>query len=637
MAKWIWYRGEFEAYHNLLLHSRRESYGYARPPFWDVPMPYPFVEFTKKFTAEKDGSFTCYAKGDGTVIVDDVFYPLGEEIAFAKGEHTLSVKIGNPGGLPCIFADGDVSSDESWTVTHGGAAPVSAGATPAFTAKENDPQVFPFAYTRMDAVEVRPQGEGLLFDFGRELFGKVVLEELSAPATVYYGESVEEALAGKGWGKCTLWEDVAEAGVLRARAFRYLYVTEPCRLHAEFEYLPIEKRGSFSCNEENIKTIWDVCAETFHLCSREFFLDGIKRDRWVWSGDARQSILISDYLFADPELVKRTILALLPKDRVHQHVNTINDYSAFLIISVAEYYLSFGDTEFVNFILPRVRMLYDYVAHRLEDEFVVEREGDWIFIDWGTIEKNGPVSAEQILLWKCHLAMASLTGEKAYRTRAEALREKIMDTFWTENGFTDNPTTSHVTRQANILAVLFDFVDEGQARVILERVLENPAVDAITTPYFKFYELMALCRLGRLSDAQETLANYWGAMLSLGATSMWEEFKPEEGLPAGYAMYGEEFGKSLCHAWSSGPICFLGRYCLGVYPTAKGYETFRVEPNPGRYTSFEGVVPTVRGDIRVVYDGGITVLAPFDGGTLLWQGKEYSIPAGKEFTVSEEL
>ncbi len=634
MGKWIWYRGEFEAYHNLQLHSRRESYGMARPPFWDVPMPYPFVEFEKTFTAACDGEFVCHAKGDGVVILDDVFYPLGEAVEYAAGAHKLSVKIGNPGGLPCIFIEGEPETDETWRVTHGGAAPVFAGATPTFSSAEDDPQVFPFAYTRVDAVCCTECEGGVLFDFGRELFGRVVITSLDAPATVYYGESVEEALAGKGWGKCTLWEDVETAGTLRARAFRYLYVTAPVRLYAEYEYLPIPIRGSFSCSEENVKTIWDVCAYTFHLCAREFFLDGIKRDRWVWAGDARQSLMISDYLFSDPEIVKRTVLALLPKDRVHQHVNTINDYSALLILSVAEFYHSFGDREFVEFILPRVKMLYDYIVSRTDENgFVVEREGDWIFIDWGTIEKSGPISAEQILLWKTHLAMASLTGEDVYLTRAEALREKIFNVFWSDCGFVDNPDTKHVTRQANILAVLFDLVDAAQAKLILEKVLENPKVDAITTPYFKFYELMALCRLGRLTAAQEELERYWGEMLNLGATSMWEEFRPEEGIPAGYAMYGEEFGKSLCHAWSSGPICFLGRYCLGVYPTSPGYATWRAEPNPGRYTSFDGTVPTVRGEIRVKFDGSLTVFAPFDGGTLLWQGKEYEIPAGKDLTV----
>ena len=45
--------------------------------------------------------------------------------------------------------------------------------------------------------------------------------------------------------------------------------------------LPEEYRGSFKCNDEELNRIWEVGAYTMHLTTREFFIDGIKRDRWV--------------------------------------------------------------------------------------------------------------------------------------------------------------------------------------------------------------------------------------------------------------------------------------------------------------------------------------------------------------------
>ena len=41
-----------------------------------------------------------------------------------------------------------------------------------------------------------------------------------------------------------------------------------------------------------------VSEETFKLCSDLFFIDGIKRNRWIWSGDAYQSFMINQYLFS---------------------------------------------------------------------------------------------------------------------------------------------------------------------------------------------------------------------------------------------------------------------------------------------------------------------------------------------------
>ena len=58
-------------------------------------------------------------------------------------------------------------------------------------------------------------------------------------------------------------------------------------------------RAAFSCEDERLNAIYDVSARTMELCTREFFLDGIKRDRWVWSGDAYQSYMVNIYLFFD--------------------------------------------------------------------------------------------------------------------------------------------------------------------------------------------------------------------------------------------------------------------------------------------------------------------------------------------------
>ena len=56
-----------------------------------------------------------------------------------------------------------------------------------------------------------------------------------------------------------------------------------------YEYADLKDKGSFTCNDEEINKIYDVAKYTLHLNTREFFIDGIKRDRWVWSGDAYQS------------------------------------------------------------------------------------------------------------------------------------------------------------------------------------------------------------------------------------------------------------------------------------------------------------------------------------------------------------
>lgn len=658
-AKWIWYYGEFEAYHNIHLHSRRENFGLIRPAFWAVPGLYPNVEFLSAYDSPEDFKAEIRSKGDGLLEISETsgerFYPINGEITLPAGKHKIKIAVINPMGLPCIyFSSKYLVSDSSWTVTLGrDVFPVNAGDSPAFLSPNDDPQVFPFSYTPAEPISSFTANDGsTVYDFGKETFGLLVLNNLdpSSEILVRYGESLDEALAEPKQPYCMFWErlkDKTEA-TLRPRAFRYVALSgenaDGVKVSSLNEMLDVKVNGGFVCNDPLIKDIWDTCAYTFHLCSREFYLDAIKRDRWAWGGDARQSFMINNYIFADREICKRSIIALLPKDVVYQHVNTINDYSAYMIISVLEYYMTYGDVEFVRAVYKRVKLLYDYIVSRLDENgLVVAREGDWIFIDWSPMDKDGPLCAEQLLLIHTHRAMgklASIMGEsdEKYIARAEALSETVDRLFWNEEkgAYIDTYASGkeNVTRHGNVFAILFDLVDESKKRLILENVLKNDAITPITTPYFKLYELMAFCAMGEIDVAQKYLREYWGGMLDLGATSIWEEYDPTKSIPECYAMYGKPYEKSLCHAWSCGPIYLLGRYCLGVYPTSVAYESYRVEPNVGSYTSFEGTVPTEKGLIKVSYsDGKITVLSELDNGTLCFNGKEYPIIKDEELTV----
>ncbi|MDR0420831.1 MAG: hypothetical protein LBH30_05190 [Prevotellaceae bacterium] len=64
-------------------------------------------------------------------------------------------------------------------------------------------------------------------------------------------------------------------------------------------------------------------------------------------------------------------------------------------------------------------------------------------------------------------------------------------------------------------------------------------------------------------------------------------------------MYERPFGKSLCHAWSTGSIFLIGKYYLGVKPIAPGYEKYIVEPQLGGLKWMQGIVPTPNGNISL--------------------------------------
>jgi hypothetical protein len=144
----------------------------------------------------------------------------------------------------------------------------------------------------------------------------------------------------------------------------------------------------------------------------------------------------------------------------------------------------------------------------------------------------------------------------------------------------------------------------------------------------RFYELEALCAMGEQSYVIKEMKDYWGGMLKLGATSFWEEYNPEKKGAEHYAMYGREFGKSLCHAWGASPIYLLGKYYLGVKPTSPGYSNYEVKPDLGGLQWMQGKVPTPAGEIEIyVNKNQVKIKSP--GGVGLLKLKSKSMPTGK--------
>lgn len=295
------------------------------------------------------------------------------------------------------------------------------------------------------------------------------------------------------------------------------------------------------------------------------------------------------------------------------------------LISIEKEYWITGDREFVEMIYPKMEgMMQLLESQRNETGFLLGRPQDWIFVDWADIDKDGAVCAEQILLLKCYETMAfcgDLIGKEVsgYRETFARLKAAVLRYFWKEEkgAFIDcyESGRNHVSRHANIFAILFDLVTEKQKEQILEHVLLNPEVPQITTPYFKFFELDVWGKTGHLDRLMDSIQEYWGSMVDAGAVTFWEEFDPKRKAEEQYSMYSDPYGKSLCHAWGASPIYLLGRYFLGVRPLTPGYETFEAEPRTEFFHELDCVVPVKDGEVRILYKHEkLSVTASREGG-----------------------
>lgn len=597
-------------------------------------------------------------------------YPIGKDIVCQPGHMMVEAVVGNMEGLPCICVTGDtIVSDGTWLVWDFASEEVSAGWNGMYVRPEQNPMEFEYTSQVLQPKEVGEVNGGLLFDFGREVTAETVItfQEDVRDVTLCYGESRQEALDTEF---CYLKQEL-KAGQpaplggemeelfgrfetedtyrTRLRAFRYIFVpgaeaASGLQIKADRKFVDFPRRSNFTCGDERINKIWEVSEETFRLASGIFFLDGIKRDRWIWSGDAYQSYFINRYVSFDKEICKRTILALKGNDPVVQHINTILDYSVYWVISLEDYFEMTGDDAFLKMVYPKMESMMNYLMEQLDENgFIYGRPGDWVYIDWADLDKEGTLCAEQMLLARSYQAAArvreilGMDGQE-YLERFQKLKKNICTYFWDEEkgAYIDSYVSGkrHVTRHANIFAVLFGYTDDDKIKSIVNNVLLNDEVDAITTPYFKFYELEVLASLGYFDRVMETMKDYWGGMLDRGADTFWEEFKPDQPEEEQYSMYGDKYGKSLCHAWGASPIYLIGRYFMGVRPVTPAYASFEVKPQLGQFDRFECTFPVGEGAVWMRYENGILkVKADRPGGVLKVGQDSYELETDKELVI----
>jgi len=664
---WIWFPGDYENWLGNQMNNRRTERGIDVPVQWKLDNHQPLMIFTKDINLDEPEEVEIYVEGEQyNISLGGRRVKNGNEKGFTKiilpAEPTqLKIKVVNHATVPAIFVQGEtVKSDTSWmtsplederiTVNMEHPDSPSGIYMNAGSGNLKDPNVKPSEFklptSPMDYVEVKEMKGGKLYDFGKETFGFIKFHNLSGTGKVrlQYGETSYEALDKEHCETFRTYDipkGKADFVVEHSNALRYVFVTADDAQYDDvsllYEYSPVEYRASFKCNDEQLNKIWEVGRYTLELTTREVFIDGIKRDRWAWSGDALQSYLMNYYMFFDQETTKRTMYTLRGNDPVICHLNNIMEYSFYWFVGIYDYYLYTKDEHFLRQIYPKMESLMDFILERTNERGLVEGlKGDWIYIDWfdHDVDVAGEVSFEQIVYCKSLETMAMCadilgveTEAKKYKKLAEGVRSKLGD-FWDDEkqafvfNRKDGENSEQVTKHANMFAIFYDYVTDMQKQQIKNSVILNDEVPAISTPYMRFYELEAMCTLDEQAYVLNEMKDYWGGMLELGATSFWEKYNPEhEGLEH-YAMYGRPFGKSLCHAWGASPIYLLGKYFVGVKPTKAGYEEFEIRPVLGGLEWFESSVPTPNGDI-VVYasKNKISVSATEGNGVLIFKSK----------------
>ena len=173
------------------------------------------------------------------------------------------------------------------------------------------------------------------------------------------------------------------------------------------------------------------------------------------------------------------------------------------------------------------------------------------------------------------------------------------------------------------------------AKEIFAESLRRDGNARIST-FYGYYVLEAMAKAGERRRAIDTIRDYWGGMLDMGATSFWEDFDiawtnnafridemPVAGKKDIHGDYGAYcytgFRHSLCHGWSAGPVDWCLGQILGIRFLGVGCRTVEIKPDLGDLEWAEGAMALPGGrkiEVRVrrMANGEVktTVSAPPD-------------------------
>ncbi|WP_240546192.1 family 78 glycoside hydrolase catalytic domain [Paenibacillus artemisiicola] len=615
--------------HLLLLDLNRVTHGHAYHLGLDGDVPF---ALRAPVVTGVDG----LGDGEGRV-------PFAAIGAFATGEHidhqpativdrepaayAAAKRIASESGLadcrewvrpidPRLYHTTDVYTQTAWR-TVDRPQPVPAGLQRAVLASA-DPGVVPL-HPGLDTE--------VLIDFGRELTGYVAFELDAGEGTIvdFYGfEYMRD-----GWRQYTYELDntlrytcregrQTYASLVR-RGLRYLAVTvrgasRPVKLY-EVKLLqsnfPVANAGTFQSSDAMLNEIWRISRDTTRLCMEDTFVDCPAFEQTFWVGDARNASLINYYAFGSSEIVER-ILRLVPESAFQTPLygdqvpsgwsSVIPNWTFFWVTACLEHYHYTGNETFARDLWPHVRFTLEHYLAKLDERGLLNISG-WNLLDWANFEQpgEGVVSPQNMFLVKAlrdAAALAAAAGDAAeggrFEAAADRLRGAINARLWDASRRAyldciraDGSPSKTTSMQTQVVASLCGIPDGERAAIVKDYIVEPPASFVqIGSPFMSFFYHEALAKLGLQDVMARDIRTQYGAMVDNGATTVWEVY-PTSGITHNDKM----LTRSHCHAWSAGPVFFLGSEILGVRGVTPGWTKVRVAPKPSGLAWARGSVP----------------------------------------------
>ena len=477
-------------------------------------------------------------------------------------------------------------------------------------------------------------GSWMILDFGRELHGGVQLgigtsDARGMKVRLRFGESVSESCSdadapgGTASNDHALRDMVVQVplyGVLEVgnTGYRFLRIDLAEGEKVAFAFVravalmrPMAAIGAFRSSDERLNRIFDTAVRTVHLCCQDYLWDGIKRDRLVWMGDTHPETRTILPVFGAASVLPDSLDYMAATTAPTGWMNNMPTYTLWWIRNLAEWYRFTGD---VAYLRKHEEYLVRTFAHVREGM----KGGEWLagtFLDWPTHDKpeaeRAGTQGLALLTARDTEMLAEALGNAVLRFQAQEMAETLercARRSHPADGKADGPCAPLPKSAAAMLALS----GLRTSREMFDTVLGRDGHAGVST-FYGYYMLEAMSAAGEQQRALDTVRDYWGGMLDVGATSFWEDFDlawtnncfridelPVAGKKDIHGDYGnycyKGFRHSLCHGWSAGPAAWCFRRVLGIEILEPGCKRLRIRPDLGDLEWAEGEMALPTGE-----------------------------------------
>lgn len=477
------------------------------------------------------------------------------------------------------------------------------------------------SFNTKNVAEFKSKGAYLLLDFGKELCGGIrIITNYTrgiADFHIRFGESITEAQAKIGEKNACNDHSPRDFTVgvpsladltFGQTGFRFVYMElvsdNPITVQgiSAVNRIPIfQNEAEIITNDEQLNQIIKTAAYTVKLCCQNNYIwDGIKRDRLVWSGDLHPEILTVLYMYGDIPNIQNSITFVKDDTEPTKWANWIPSYSAWWIINLCDYCKISGNKAFFE-------KNADYAARVLSKiNSCIGKDGTLnptdtqmpYFLDWQTFGTDDAIVGTVSLF----ILAAKHFSEFESNADADEIITKLTPILL---------NMKPVSKQA----LAFYYLAGGKIEK-LDSLLEKGGAEGFST-FMAYYILKADAAAGG-RNMLSIIKEYYGGMLSKGATTFWEDFDinwmknsneidrfpdaHEKDIHGDFGRFCyQNFRHSLCHGWSAGVLAFIIEYILGI--KAENGEIVDIKPNLVGLTDVRAVMPIGNRTLQLEIDG----------------------------------